>query len=134
MLEAMYCITVPEWSCIFRTWCRFIKMCYRRINIKKKMFMWSNQMRSDRLKNWNVRVYTKYLKKLGTDHLTWRGGVCLFVSFRIFSSDNARVRILFFFQNLTLGYMTKTLNQIIFFSSTKIRLFFSATLRIRIFF
>ena len=40
----------------------------------------------------------------------------------------------FFFQNLTLGYMTKTLNQIIFFSSTKIRIFFSAKLRIRLFF
>ena len=40
----------------------------------------------------------------------------------------------FFFQNLTLGYMTKTLNQIIIFSSTKIRIFFSATLGIRIFF
>ena len=39
-----------------------------------------------------------------------------------------------FFKNLTLGYMTKTLNQIIFFSSTKIRIFFSATLGIRIFF
>jgi hypothetical protein len=30
--------------------------------------------------------------------------------------------------------MTKTLNQIIFFSSTKTRIFFSATLGIRIFF
>ena len=40
----------------------------------------------------------------------------------------------FFFQILTLGYMTKTLNQIIFFSSTKIRIFFSATLGMRIFF
>jgi hypothetical protein len=30
-------------------------------------------------------------------------------------SDNTRVRIFIFFQNLTLGYMTKTLNQIIFF-------------------
>ena len=30
----------------------------------------------------------------------------------------------FFFQNITLGYITKTLNQIIFFSSTKIRIFF----------
>jgi len=40
----------------------------------------------------------------------------------------------FFFHNLTLGYMTKTLNQIIFFSSTNIRIFFSATLGIRIFF
>ena len=40
----------------------------------------------------------------------------------------------FFFQNVTLGYTTKTLNQIIFVSSTKIRIFFSATLGIRIFF
>ena len=65
-----------------------------------------------------------------------------FVSFRIFFSDNTRVRILiffvaqsahFFFQNLTLGYMTKTLNQIFFFSSPKIRIFFSATLGINIF-
>ena len=40
----------------------------------------------------------------------------------------------FFPQNLTLCYMTKTLNQIFFFSSTKIRIFFSATLGIRIFF
>jgi hypothetical protein len=33
--------------------------------------------------------------KLGTDHLTCRG-VWFFVSFRIFFSDNTRVRILFF--------------------------------------
>ena len=39
-----------------------------------------------------------------------------------------------FSQNLTLGYMTKTLNQIFFFPSTKIRIFFSATLGIRMFF
>ena len=49
---------------------------------------------------------------LGTDHLTSRGAM-VFFSFRNFFSDNTRVRILF--QNLTLGYMTKTLNQIIFF-------------------
>ena len=41
-----------------------------------------------------------------------------------FFLDNTKVRIFisfvaqFFFHNLTLGYMTKTLNQIIFFSST----------------
>ena len=66
----------------------------------------------------------------------------IFVSFRIFFSDNTSQDINFFcrtkreifFQNLTLGYMTKTLNQIIFCSSTKIRIFFSATLGIRIFF
>jgi hypothetical protein len=39
-----------------------------------------------------------------------------------------------FFQYSTLDYMTKTLNHIIFFSSTKIRIFFSAILGIRIFF
>ena len=54
-------------------------------------------------------------------------------------SDNTRVRIFIlsvaiFFQNLTLGYMTKTLNQIKKNSSTKIRIFFSTTLGIRIFF
>ena len=40
----------------------------------------------------------------------------------------------FFFQNSTLGYMTKTLNQIFFFPSIKVRIFFSATLGIRIIF
>jgi hypothetical protein len=60
-----------------------------------------------------------------------------FVSFRNCFSDNTRVRIFIFFvaqifQNSTLGYMTKTLNQIIFFSSTKIRIFLSVTLSIRV--
>jgi hypothetical protein len=72
---------------------------------------------------------------LGTGHLTCRGGLCLFVSFRIFFSDNTRVRIFiffcrekreFFFQNLTVGYMTKTLNQsIIFFLHQNQNIFFS---------
>ena len=43
------------------------------------------------------------------------------------------MRNFFFLQISTLAYMTKTLNQI-FFPSTKIRIFFSATLVIRIFF
>ena len=38
----------------------------------------------------------------------------------------------FFFQNITLAYMTKTLNQILFFLHQN-RIFFSATLGIRIF-
>ena len=42
-----------------------------------------------------------------------------------FFSDNTRVRILIFFQNLTLGYMTKTLNQIFFFfAPPKLEYFF----------
>ena len=63
-------------------------------------------------------------------------GLWFFVSFQIFFPDNTRVRIfiIFYFNiNLTLSYMTKTLNQI-FFPSTKIRIFFSATMGIRIFF
>ena len=70
------------------------------------------------------------------------GGLWCFVSFRIFYRTTQELEYFFFvaqsanffFQNSTLGYMTKTLNQIIFFSSTKIRIFFSATLGIRIFF
>ena len=64
---------------------------------------------------------------LGTDHLTrtTRELESLF-----FCCAKREI----FPQNSTLGYMTKTLNQNIFFSSTKIRIFFSATLGIRIFF
>ena len=64
---------------------------------------------------------------LETDHLTWGegGGLWFFASFRIFLSDNTRVRIFFyFFQNVILGYMTKTLNQIIFFPPPKSGYFF----------
>ena len=51
-------------------------------------------------------------------------GVWFFISFSKFFSDNTRVRI-FFFQNLTLGYMTKTLNQIFFFLHQNQNIFFS---------
>ena len=77
-------------------------------------------------------------------NLQGQEGVMVFCFFQIFFSDNTkssniylfcRAKCKFFFQNLTLGYiLTKTLNQIIFFSSTKIRIFFSVTLGIRIFF
>ena len=63
-----------------------------------------------------------------------KGGLWFFVSFRIFFSDNTRIRIFIFcrarreifFQYLTLGYMTKTLNQIIlFFLHQNQNIFFS---------
>jgi hypothetical protein len=70
-------------------------------------------------------IYTSFPTLwLGTDHLTCR----FFVSFRNFFSDNTRVRIFNFFvafQNLTLGYMTKTLNQIFFFLHQNQNIFFS---------
>jgi hypothetical protein len=55
----------------------------------------------------------------------------LYILYTCFKCINGRE---IFFQILALRYMTKTLNQIIFFSSTKIRIVFSATLGIRMFF
>ena len=52
---------------------------------------------------------------LGTDHLTCReGGGAMFFLFRleIFFRTTRELEFFFFFHNLTLGYMTKTLNQI----------------------
>ena len=72
----------------------------------------------------NKNIFLLHLLLLGTDHLTCKGGVMVFCFVQNFFLDNTRVRIFisfvaqFFFHNLTLGYMTKTLNQIIFFSST----------------
>ena len=71
---------------------------------------------------------------LGTDQLTLKGGVWFFVLFRKIISDNTRVRIfiffvaqsaIFFFQYLTLGYMTKILNQIFFFLHQNQNIYFS---------
>ena len=70
-------------------------------------------------------------------------GLLFFVTFRIFFRTAQELEYLFFcrakreffFQNLTFGYMTKSLeSDYYFFSSTEIRIFFSATLGIRIFF
>ena len=73
--------------------------------------------------------------RLGTDHLTWRGGVMVFCFVQKFffgqhKSWNiyffCRAKCEFFFKNLTLGYMTKTLNQIIiFFLHQNQNIFFS---------
>ena len=61
-------------------------------------------------------------KCLGTDHLTCRGGVMVFCFVQNFFFGQHKSQNIFFFakrkfffKNLTLGYMTKTLNQIIFF-------------------
>ena len=62
------------------------------------------------------------------------GGYGFFFVQKLFFGQHESYNIFFLSQNLTLGYITKTLNQIIFFSSTKIRILFSATLGIKIFF
>ena len=79
---------------------------------------------SQRLK-WKMKLH----RNVRDRPFNLKGGLWFFVSFRILFSDNRRVRIFFFchakreffFQNSTLGYMTKTLNQI-FFPSIKIRI------------
>ena len=71
-----------------------------------------------------------------------KGGLWFFDSFRIFFSDNTRVTIFFccrakrefFFLEYNIGLYDKNSESDYFFSSTKIRIFFSATLRIRILF
>jgi hypothetical protein len=50
--------------------------------------------------------------------------VFCFVQNFFFRTTQLRVRILIFFQNLTLGYITKTLNQIFFFPPPKSEYFF----------
>ena len=77
--------------------------------------------------------YSCHDEHLGTDHLTWRGVMVFLFRSEIFFWTTQVLEYSFFFcrakreifsQNLILVYMTKTLNQIILFSSTKIRIFF----------
>ena len=64
---------------------------------------------------WNTCTNKTYTNQttLGTDHLTWRGGLWFFASFRNFFSDNTRVRLFIFFVALSA----------IFFSEFNIRLY-----------
>ena len=71
---------------------------------------------------------------LGTDHLTWRGGYGFLLRSEFFFRSTRELEFIFFcrakrefcFQSSTLGYMTKTLNQIIiFFLHQNQNIFFS---------
>ena len=87
-----------------------------------------------------ARVYRRhhchedFLLILGTDHLTCRGGYGFLFRSEFFFRTTRELEYIFFVAQSAKFYSRKTLNQIIFFSSTKIRIFFSATLGIRIFF
>ena len=70
----------------------------------------------------------RFFNSLETDHLTCR---VFFFAQNFFFGQHEQSEI--FFQNLTLGYMSKTLNQIIFFLHQNQNIF-SATLGIRIYF
>jgi hypothetical protein len=80
-----------------------------------------------RISNHKLKIetgrYSKPITPLGTDHLTWRGGYGFLFRSEFFFRTTQELEYLFFcrakreifFQNSTLGYMTKTLIQIIFF-------------------
>jgi hypothetical protein len=84
----------------------------------------------------------RYSNIVGDQPFNLKGGYGLLFRSEFFFRTTQVIIFIFFcrakreknFQNLTLGYMAKTLNQIIIFFSTKIRIFFSASLGIRIFF
>ena len=79
---------------------------------------------------WNLQTLLKYITsrrwvRTNTDCISyWGGGNFFFSVQKFFFGQHESWNIYFSPQYLTLGYMTKTLNQIIFFSSTKIRIFF----------
>jgi hypothetical protein len=81
-------------------------------------------------------------RSLGTDHLTWRGGVMVFCFVQNFflgqhESDYyffLSHKVQFFFPEFHIRLYDKNSESDYFFSSTKIRIFCSATLGIRIFF
>jgi hypothetical protein len=77
---------------------------------------------------YNLYLYMEYnyifLSLLGTDHLTCRGEVMVFCFVQNFFFEQHELEFIFFlsrkaqfffFHNSTLGYMSKTLNQIIIF-------------------
>ena len=61
------------------------------------------------------RLYCLALSAVRDRPFNLQGGLWFFVSFRIFFRTTQELEYYFFFQNSTLGYMSNTLNQIIFF-------------------
>ena len=116
-----YTVTIP-FCC--STWIRYQK-CF--ITLK---FIWLPLLvlkitqLQDKFNNWYLFFIWGFKKMLGTDHLTCRGRGYGFLFRFEFFFRTTRVRIFFFVVNLTLGYMTKTLNQIFFFPPPKSEYFF----------
>jgi hypothetical protein len=76
-----------------------------------------------RNQHYNIIIY-RFIDKGPTIELAW-GGLWFFVSFRNFFLDNARVRIFIFFVALSARLYDKdSESDYLFFSSTKIRIFF----------
>jgi hypothetical protein len=94
----------------------------RRKAIYKKKMLCHKYQKCRTSENW--KNYTTQRNYVRDRPFNLKRGLWFFVSFRNFFSDNTRVRIFTFFQNLKLGYMTKTLNQIIFFPPPNSEYFF----------
>ena len=76
----------------------------------------------------------EFTDRLGTDHLTCRGGYGFLFRSEFFFQATRELEYLFFFPKFNIRLYDKNSESDNFFSSTKIRIFFSATLGIRIFF
>jgi hypothetical protein len=78
------------------TFCRFRTSNHR---LPIEVGHWANVERHNRLCQLcqSREIGDEFHYVLGTDHLTWTGGLWFFVSFRIFFSDTTRVRIFIFF-------------------------------------
>ena len=82
----------------------------------------------------NWKNYTTQRNYVRDRPFNLKRGLWFFVSFRNFFSDNTRVRIFTFFPEFKIRLYDKNSESDYFFSSTKFRIFFSATQGIRIFF
>ena len=91
------------------------------IYIRKKCYV-INTKNVEHLKTGKIIPLREIM--LGTDHLTWRGGYGFLFRSENFFRTTQELEYLLFFQNLKLGYMTKTLNQIIPFPPPNSEYFF----------
>ena len=112
----------------------FIRILYNRLDkyLEKNNIICPEQIGFRKGCRTSDHVFT--LKTIRDRPFNLKGGYGFLLRSEFFFPTTRELEYFFFLQNLTLSYKTKTLNQIFFFSSNKIRIFFPATLGIRIFF
>jgi hypothetical protein len=98
----------------------------RRKAIYKKKMLCHKYQKCRTSENW--KNYTTQRNYVRDRPFNLKRGLWFFVSFRKFFSDNTRVRIFTFFPEFKIRLYDKNSESDYFFSSTKFRIFFSATL------
>ena len=138
MIPPIYsCINLPMYSC--KTYCLLKKIK----SLLLVQYKWNKIQWKKNILQFHPSFLLTYILRDRPFNLKGGGeGLWFFVSFRIFFPDNTRVRILLFlshkaqifFPEFNIRLYDKNSESDFFLSSTKIRIFFSATLGIRIFF